>query len=399
MRKLLFLFLFFIVLSLYVVDCYGTNDDIIIEDVADEESDIDYSEEEIKSFNRNKDKKKEDIPFNPDTYFSWTRNNTKLFVYKIVAFAILFIAAVINGIIGRKKNKQIAISWVRNCRDIFLENFEKVGNEKSVLLEKSYDTFEFFSTGRKNCNFYRLTLNLGKRQCLWRYYLFHYFVQQKDTMHIAINFETLDKHIFCIYRKNQKKEVESMFPNLQRYTKFVEKKDVHSIYEMRADTTEICEVVMGGKILNFLNANPNYINYICITDIPLLDPDEEMNDKKKEPNICNGNYCYINLVMPENVEELRKLIFFSIFMIDACQCIELSERAREKVRNLRSMVEKESYKRKQEIKELQEKQRLEKLKQEKEKLENMTAEQQRKYEERKQKKSLKKNKKMKIIKI
>ncbi|CRG94270.1 conserved protein, unknown function [Plasmodium gallinaceum] len=397
MRKFTTLFLIFtIYLSFYLICSNDIFDDIIIIEESDElnSSDIDplkTSGDENIVDNTNNIK---------EIMFKWTGENEKLFYYKIILFICILIIAILNGIIGKKKNKFVALYWLRSCKDIFIENFAKIGNEKSFLLEKSYDNYEFFCTGRKNCNFYLVNLNLSKRQCIWRYYVLHYFIKQNDTMNIAINFEKLDKNILCIYKKNQKKQVENAFPILNKYTKFINKKELKEIYDVKGDSSEITDLVLSGRILNFINSHDKYINYICITDIPLYDYEEKTNDKKNENNKTEKHkYCYLNFIIPKNVEDLRKLINFSIYMIDACHCIELSEKVRDHVKKLRSIVEKEDIKRKQELKEIQEKKKAKKIQEEKEKIDKMSAEQQRKYEEKKKKKNLKKIKKIKVIKM
>ncbi|CAA9987869.1 conserved protein, unknown function [Plasmodium knowlesi strain H] len=347
---------------------------------------------------------------------SWAGDNENLFYFKIGIFVCLLIVVILNGVVGRKTNRMIALYWLRSCKDIFLQNFAKIGNEKSFLLEKSYDKFEFYCTGRKNCNYYFANLNLCKRQCLWRYFIFNHFVKERDTMSVAIHFEKLDKGVLCIFKKHQKKYIDCRFPSLNKYTKLMTKKELKACYDIKGDSNEIMDLVLSGKILNFLNTYDRYINYVCITDIALFDSEDrqsgekeqkeekgekQSNDQKEQRTNKGGKhkFCFLNFVIPKDVEDLRTLVNFSIYMIDACYCIELSEKVREHVRKLRSIVEKEDLKRKQQLKELQERRKAQKLQEEKEKVEKMSAEQQRKYEEKKQKKSLKKMKKIKIIKM
>ncbi|SBT00694.1 conserved protein, unknown function [Plasmodium malariae] len=332
--------------------------------------------------------------------YSWVGENEKLFYLKIVLFICVLIVTIVNGLIGKKTNRMIALYWLRSCKDIFLEQFAKLGNDKSFLLEKSYDNYDFYCTGRKNCNYYFVNLNLCKRQCLWRYYILNYIIKQNDTMNIAINFEKLDKNILCVYKKHQKKNIEYRFPNLNKYTKFLSKKEIKQVYEIKGDSSEIVDLVLSGKILNFLNTYDKYINYLCITDIPLFDCEDKTNEKKDENvKVEKHKFCFLNFVIPKHVEDLRLLINFSIYMIDACYCIELSERVRDHVKKIRSIVEKEDIRKKQELRELQEKKKAKKIQEEKERIDKMSADQQRKYEEKKQKKSLKKMKKIKILKM
>ncbi|ANQ08000.1 Uncharacterized protein PCOAH_00021300 [Plasmodium coatneyi] len=344
---------------------------------------------------------------------SWAGDNENLFYFKIGIFVCLLIVVIVNGVVGRKTNRMIALYWLRTCKDIFLQNFAKLGNDKSFLFEKSYDKFEFYCTGRKNCNYYFANLNLCKRQCLWRYFIFSHFVKERDTMSVAIQFEKLDKGVLCIYKKHQKKYIDCRFPSLNKYTKLLTKKELKACYDIKGDSNEIMDLVLSGKILNFLNTYDRYINYVCITDIALFDSEDRLSGEKEEKGEKQSNdqkdqrsnkggkhkFCFLNFVIPKDPEELRTLVNFSIYMIDACYCIELSEKVRDHVRKLRSIVEKEDQKRKQQLKELQERRKAQKLQEEKEKIEKMSAEQQRKYEEKKQKKSLKKMKKIKIIKM
>ncbi|SCP04202.1 conserved protein, unknown function [Plasmodium ovale] len=390
------IFLFIIYLSFYFAHSNDKYDNIII---IEESSEIESGDvDPIKGEDGNEQRNHHDMY--GSTLYKWTGDNENLFYFKIVLFVIILIITVVNGVIGRKKNRMIALYWLRSCKDIFLEQFAKLGNDKSFLLEKSYDQYDFNCTGRKNCNYYYVNLRLSKRQCIWRYYIFNYFLKQNDNMHIVINYEKLDKNILCVYKKCQKKQIEYRFPNLNKYTKLMNKKDLKKIYEIKADSSEIVDLILSGKILNFLNFYDKFINYICITDIPLYDYEEHINDKKNENKKSEKHkFCFLNLMIPKNVDDLRTLINFSIYMIDACYCIELSEKVREHVKKLRSIIEKEDLRKKQELKEIQEKKKAKKLQEEKERIDKMSAEQQRKYEEKKQKKSLKKMKKIKIIKM
>lgn len=432
LTRLLFLFFFFrLFLSHYLVFCNDDFDDILIYEDVDEDSDTEIDVDKIYLKSPHKEEPFHDKINEGGSSFihrTWVGDNERLFYMKLIGFAIAFLLAVINGYVGRKKNKVIAINWFRCCQDIFDGNFAKLGNNKSFLLEKSYDSFEFFGTGRKNCNYYVVKLNLMVRQCIWRYYFLNYFTGHKDVMRIQINFAKLDKTVLCIYRKKKKKTVDKEFPFLLKYTKCMERKELKNVYAIRADSSEVVDLVLGGKILQFLNTYDEYINFICITDIPLSEAEAQQESKNKNnatastaDTISNsstnggdersGNteeteteeketcFCYLDLVIPSDSEELRKFVSFSIFMIDACHSILLSDRVREHVKKLRALIENEDEKRKQEIKEMEERKKAKKLQQEQEKIENMTAQQQRKYEERKQKKMLKKNKKIKIIKM
>ncbi|SOV73991.1 conserved protein, unknown function [Plasmodium sp. gorilla clade G3] len=433
MQKFISVIFFFIIYHSFHLIYTKKNDNIDDILIVDDSDDVNYNNDLL-----NKGKNRDELGGNNynlgfnDNVYSWMGENEKLFYIKIGVFFVILVIVILNGIIGRKTNKMIALYWLRCCKEIFIENFAKVGNDKSFLLEKSYDNYEFYCTGRKNCNYYFVNLYLKRRQCLWRYYIFNYFINENDTMLIVINFERLDKNVLCVYKKSQKKQIERKFPNLYKYTKLIKKKELKEIYEIKGDSSEVTDLVLSGKILNFFNTYDKYINYMCITDIPLHEYEEKSNDhnKRKDENIIKKNednnkknddnnkniddnnkkkednvktekqkYCYLNLIIPKDVEELKKFINFSIYMIDACASIELPEKVRDNVKKLRYMVEKDDIKRKQELRELQEKKKAKKIQEEKEKVEKMSPEQQRKYEEKKQKKSLRKMKKIKIIKM
>ncbi|GAB66148.1 hypothetical protein PCYB_083090, partial [Plasmodium cynomolgi strain B] len=260
---------------------------------------------------------------------SWAGDNENLFYLKIGIFLCLLIITIVNGVVGRKTNRTIALYWLRSCKDIFLQNFAKLGNEKSFLFEKSYDKFEFYCTGRKNCNYYFVNLNLCKRQCLWRYFMLNHFVKDKDTMSVAIHFEKLDKGILCIFKKHQKKYIDCRFPSLNKYTKLLTKKELKQSYDIKGDSNEIMDLVINGKILNFLNTYDRYINYMCITDIALFESEDRVGGEREEEKgekhstgqtgekHSTGQtdqrsnrggkhkFCFLNFVIPKNVEDLR----------------------------------------------------------------------------------------------
>ena len=58
-----------------------------------------------------------------DNVYSWMGENEKLFYIKIGVFFVILIIVILNGVIGRKTNKMIALYWLRSCKEIFIENF------------------------------------------------------------------------------------------------------------------------------------------------------------------------------------------------------------------------------------------------------------------------------------
>ena len=83
-------------------------------------------------------------------------------VFMVFCFVFLFY--------GSAKNDLIAKTWKRSISEAIAVNFAHFGFEKEPsidLLKVSYNEYQYFASGRANCYYTLMKLELQKRQCLF----------------------------------------------------------------------------------------------------------------------------------------------------------------------------------------------------------------------------------------
>lgn len=99
---------------------------------------------------------------------------------------LLIIIYFLNYYHGKKKNIQILSKWLVHARPIFEQNFSHIGvsplqggTEGGALFdEESCYTFKFYASGRINCDYCIVTLDVN---FLYIKSMFNFFLVKKKT--------------------------------------------------------------------------------------------------------------------------------------------------------------------------------------------------------------------------
>jgi len=126
--------------------------------------------------------------------------------YVEFVYTVVLMLYALNYLLGRHTNQQIATAWGKQFRELFENNFSKVG-EAAVLTKQSQNSFQLMATGRRNCVGCQATLQLVKRHDLLSL-LLRLFIPVQDTLIIEVpmNAESMDALIFAIVHEKQEKQ-------------------------------------------------------------------------------------------------------------------------------------------------------------------------------------------------
>jgi hypothetical protein len=88
--------------------------------------------------------------------------------YLEIGYGVLIGCYLLNFIIGKRSNKNIAVAWYKSVQETLEQNFSRVGmtdgpnSQYSVekLLKESHNVYKLKATGRVNCIGMQATLNV-----------------------------------------------------------------------------------------------------------------------------------------------------------------------------------------------------------------------------------------------
>ncbi|CDJ37685.1 hypothetical protein, conserved [Eimeria tenella] len=315
-----------------------------------------------------------------------------------ISAAVLLVMVIWTAVKGKATNTRVAIKWMQEVREVLSIQFADVSKEtKGSFAARSYDCFELFCSGRRNCLFMEVTLNCVPRQDLWRGWLLNGLVG----------------------RENDEITLECLLPNGGEgmIVGFCKKEDQRSFLEAHWDVTEFCKVRLAShmsalipegfslvsdtleaaeKLFDFSGASklmqqlgPRlkclYTSDLCTNTNPALTATiaaicgTAAAGAKKPKRVLRMSYY---LEDGDSEFDQRLPVVLACKLVDMLATIRLSDANREAVRRMRLSYEKEQHKnRRKEQEEEAERRRQDKKKEQQKALERLPPEERKKAEE------------------
>ncbi|CAM4764235.1 unnamed protein product [Rotaria magnacalcarata] len=194
---------------------------------------------------------------------------------------IALLGYLINFLIGRTKNSQLATAIFRSQRDMLRENFTVVGDngqtktgqeeEQTDLMQKeSENLYILWCTGRPSIDSMLLELRFVKRQCLFNS-LAAIIKSTNDTIVYTVDYskEDMDTFVFCLARKRCAAKLHRDMIDLSQFCpekKAADRKGLSSSYQILSELGEVSSAIIDTKIADFMNRSPDAIEYIHVSD-------------------------------------------------------------------------------------------------------------------------------------
>jgi len=313
----------------------------------------------------------------------------KGFEMEVVMVAVL-IAYGVNYFLGSSQNGLIAESWGKSVKDVFEEQFAKVGAD-SLLKRDAANTYKFTASGRRNCFGVEVTLNLSRRQDLFSVLYGYYGGVAPDTVTIDVAIdEVMDPIAILVAPKSTIKGLRNT--DTYKDIKFLTDKErelpeLGSHLSAFSDSFEALDSVLTPGIRKILGANSSDVRLIHITN---------MNPRHNK--IHQTIRMEIRLPQKAQLDRVIPLYRVALDLIDSVATTRLSAATKSKADEKRQEAMKNSEEAKERRAEEQEKLQEAKRKAEKSRLAAMSPDDRAKEEERQRKRQMRKQTgKMKII--
>ncbi len=140
------------------------------------------------------------------------------FVFILVCYALQFH-------LGAEYNATLALAWTGSNMECFKGQFAAVGisnadskkKESELLQQRKYNVFKYFATGRANCKYCLVTLNLKRRQDLVTMAILNRFWPELDRViyDIPLAASELFPCIFILQRRDAVRPKDKPMARLQ----------------------------------------------------------------------------------------------------------------------------------------------------------------------------------------
>ncbi|CAF3809914.1 unnamed protein product [Rotaria sp. Silwood1] len=198
--------------------------------------------------------------------------------------AIMMIALLgylINFLIGRTKNSQLATTIYRSQRDLLQRNFSLVGDNGqtsdtqtdepiNTMHKESENLYILWCSGRTSIDSMLVELRFIKRQCLFNS-LAALIKSINDTIVYTIDYskDDMETFVFCLARKRCAAKLHRDMNDLSQFCaerKTADRKGLSTDYQILSELGEVSSAIIDTKVADFIYKFPDAIEYIHISD-------------------------------------------------------------------------------------------------------------------------------------
>lgn len=174
----------------------------------------------------------------------------------------------INFIIGRTKNSNLAEAIYRSQRDVLRQNFEVVGDngqtktsetdeEVNPMQKESESLYILWCSGRISLDSMLMELHFVKRQCIFNS-VAALIKSINDTIVYTVDFskDDMDTFVFCLARKRCAAKLHREMVDLSQFCvdrKKAEKKGLGSNYQILSELSDVSGAIIDGRVADFID--------------------------------------------------------------------------------------------------------------------------------------------------
>ena len=196
------------------------------------------------------------------------------YFYEICMISLLIIY-IINAVMGVKKNRKIAESWLEKNKKFFEDNYAHLGGEKEynpniiTLIKDSYNDYRFFASGRVYLSWLLVDINLKRRQDLISILSEIFLFNERDKIMYEVSL-TPTEDIPCIFAICKKKDIKANKKNYRELEEFTEVSNPYFMdknYVMLTEDEDTTNKIFNNKeLMNQYKNIEKFIDLIFFTD-------------------------------------------------------------------------------------------------------------------------------------
>eukprot|EP01012_Entosiphon_sulcatum_P042451 TRINITY_DN5648_c0_g1_i1.p2 TRINITY_DN5648_c0_g1~~TRINITY_DN5648_c0_g1_i1.p2 ORF type:complete len:368 (+),score=59.76 TRINITY_DN5648_c0_g1_i1:1202-2305(+) len=262
------------------------------------------------------------------------------YIYEIVLIALL-ISYGVNYFIGNRKNEAIARAWVSEFGRVLEEQFAHLGfggpdkPDGALLLKESASHYFFYASGRTNCDYLLVTLELRQRQDLFSL-LWGLIQPQEDRLTTEIGLTDMDPFIFAVSRCGPAEKSLRRSTDIQMCSPLAIA-GLDQIFTVLSDCPEQARTFLTDAVKALLNKSKE-LQYLHVSD--LLSSQEVTPDHQATANSMGRKALRVSL-QPLDPAALVPLFRFQLYLIDYVATLKLPSPVRQRQVQRRQAAEEE----------------------------------------------------------
>jgi hypothetical protein len=302
-------------------------------------------------------------------------------------FLLFLIAYGVNYFVGKRTNENIVRAWATAYREVFDEQFARLGTEGSLLIKESQSSFRMQCAGRVNCAGAQCNLRLRKRHDLVST-IWEIFAPTEDLFDVTVvmNDKNVPPFILAVALNSQMRSLKNSQKDVESLTKSVTVSHLDSSkFSVAADTKEVATQLLSEDVCRLIQKNSSIFRFMHFTD--------QYTESKEHKKVLRFRF---KLSLDFQKEEVRDasalLVKMAFYFVDAvAERLQLSAGAVDKAKKARAkFVTEEDKEKQQELEDAKDQKRAEKRKQLEEKMKTMNPEDREKLERKLERKDIKK---------
>jgi len=244
----------------------------------------------------------------------------------------IFIISGINFVLGRRLNNKYAFSWMEANKPVFESEFSQIGvsTETGEILEiEGANSFKFFASGRKNCVYAMVTMELKRRHDLFSMAIVNLIWPQKDRLRLEIPIDTVNNlpFLFAVAKRKEAKFVHDNYPDINYFCNKMTHDELDREYVVLGEDEEVSEYILTSSVIVALKKYDNIIEMISFTDL-----------RKPHKQVLRVDMQIPNNLL-KNPKEFQNIIKTTLSLVDHIAIYKMSNVLRNKAEKARQLYD------------------------------------------------------------
>lgn len=206
--------------------------------------------------------------------FQWARQDIQLGNLEYLALCVMMAYATVF-VLGRRKNHEIAHSFIKGVHGLFCSRFLEAGpalevppqDRRQLLARDSCSSFLYYATGSRSCSGVLVRINLRSRHDLFML-IWNFFTPSEDTVTIEVSMDDDDMEpmVFAVTRKRDVKKLQQDVPHLQDYAGLTRAPSLPPGLVCLSETGVLLDPLLTAPALKILSEYPDLLELMHFTD-------------------------------------------------------------------------------------------------------------------------------------
>jgi hypothetical protein len=187
-----------------------------------------------------------------------------------ICLSLVFLVYILNVFVGKNLNSKLAAMWLSEALPMLKDNFHHLGfgdQPNASLSQISYSEYQYYGSGRDNCQYLFMHMKMKKRQDVIGGSLFGIIWPEKDRLILDIPIDADLPLELLLCPKDQVKKNQQEMPNINQLISQIKFSRLSSTnIVVLSESGEVADLVLSTKFTSILEKYEKYLEFLHFTD-------------------------------------------------------------------------------------------------------------------------------------